>query len=192
MASANDSILLDQIRQGNQKALESLYEKYYYSLCDFACNYIKNTALAEEIVSDVFLAIWLRRESLSITSNFKSYLFVSVKNQSRNYIAQAKRLHEDISIADSLGQQTSADAEIRYTEFANKIESIMERLPEPRRTIFKLNRIEGLKYKEIAEIMSISVNTVQKQMVLAVKFISQFHPHIRESFIPLFLAFLFQ
>lgn len=192
MAYPADEILVERIRQGDQKALEMLYERYYYALCDFSVNFIRSTALAEEIVSDVFLAIWLKRQTLGITSSFKSYLFVAVRNQSLNYLQQNKRVHDDIAALDTTVEMSpsGADSGIRYAELENEIESIIEKLPALRRAIFRLNRMEGLRYKEIAEILSIPVNTVQKQMILAVKYISQFHPQIRENYAALLLAFL--
>lgn len=170
---------LNRIKQNDQTALEKLHRKYYQLLCSFAFNYVKNVHSAEEIVSDVFLNFWLKRHSITINSSIKSYFYTSVRNQSINYLNIQKQTFEEIADngfeLEALGND--ADAEINYAETLNKIEKIIRELPPQRQTIFRLNRIDGLKYKEIAEILSISVNTVQKQMTKAVKHISKYHSH---------------
>ncbi|MDN5203602.1 RNA polymerase sigma-70 factor [Fulvivirgaceae bacterium BMA10] len=179
----SDKTLLSSIRQNDQKALELLYEKYYHSLCDFAFNFVRSIEISEEVVSDVFLNIWLKRAEINITSNFKSYLFISVKNQSLNYLSKSKVKFEDLEILDKTGHisEKSAHAKIYFTEFEKEIEQILQELPPQRRIIFKLNRIEGLKYMEIAKILSISVNTVQKQMTEAVKFLANYQPYFKAT-----------
>nr|WP_321358569.1 RNA polymerase sigma-70 factor [uncultured Draconibacterium sp.] len=170
---------INRIKQNDQTALEKLHRKYYQLLCSFAFNYVKNVHSAEEIVSDVFLNFWLKRHSLTINSSIKSYLYISVKNQSINYLNTKKQIFEEIT-DNSFEFEASgndADAEINYIETFNQIEKIIRELPPQRQTIFRLNRVDGLKYKEIAEILSISVNTVQKQMTEAVKHISKYYSH---------------
>ena len=179
----SDETLISSIKRNDQKALELLYEKYYHSLCNFAFNFVKSTEVSEEVVSDIFLNIWLKRTELNIQSNCKSYLFIAVKNQSLNYLNKNKVKYEKLEILDKAGHVTekSAYSKIYYTEFEKEIEQILQRLPTQRRIIFKLNRIDGLKYIEIAKILSISVNTVQKQMTEAIKFIANYKPHLKTT-----------
>ena len=179
----SDETLISSIKRNDQKALELLYEKYYYPLCNFAFNFVKSVETSEEVVSDIFLNIWLKRSALNIKSNCKSYLFIAVKNQSLNYLSKNKIEFEDLEILDKTGYVTekSAHSKICYAEFEKEIEEILLRLPAQRQIIFKLNRIDGLKYVEIAKILSISVNTVQKQMTEAVKFIARYRPHFKTT-----------
>nr|WP_320020925.1 RNA polymerase sigma-70 factor [uncultured Draconibacterium sp.] len=169
--------LFCRIKQNEQVALEKLHRKYYQPLCSFSYSYVKEIHTAEEVVSDVFLNLWIKRDSIHISSSIKSYLYTSVRNHSINSMNAQKHFFETLENHpieyESIDHR--ADAKINYTETYNQIEKIIRELPPQRQTIFRLNRIDGLKYKEIAEILSISVNTVQKQMTEAVKHISKYY-----------------
>jgi RNA polymerase sigma-70 factor (ECF subfamily) len=171
--------LFNKIKQNDQAALEKLHRQYYQALCTFSCNYVKSVHAAEEVVSDVFLNLWLKRNSIHIKSSIKSYLYTSVRNQSINYRNTQKQTFEEIedNCFECESSDQHADAKVNYTETLHLVEKIIRELPPQRQTIFRLNRIDGLKYKEIAEILSISVNTVQKQMTEAVKHISKYYSH---------------
>lgn len=177
----SDEELFQHIKRDDPKALKILFERYFCSLCHFACTFVKNTNLAEEVVSDVFLNIWLKKGTLEIQINLKSYLYTAVRNQSINYLKR-KRFHlEDIEtvVKENKISDLHADQLITSEELKNDIYTLLRQLPEKRQIIFKMNRIDGLSYKEIAEILSISINTVQNQMVEAVKFLSKQYPRQR-------------
>jgi RNA polymerase sigma factor, sigma-70 family/RNA polymerase sigma-70 factor, Bacteroides expansion family 1 len=173
-----DGDLLRRIKCDDSKALRILFERYFAALCHFASKFVKNSDLAEESVSDVFLNVWLKRERIEIKTNLKTYLYVAVRNQSLNYLKKNKKYLENLEIADREEKisDLNADRFIQYEEFKEDIDSLLRQLPEKRQMVFRMNRLDGLSYKEIAEILSISVNTVQNQMVEAVKFLSHRHP----------------
>ncbi len=189
----DDNELLLLIKQNNAKALKKLYEKYYERLCKFSYYYVKSIEISEEVVSDVFLNIWLNRDNVEIKSSLKSYLFSSVRNRSINYLIKEKRNLENIEVFDlenlKAASVTPYEA-LKYKDLEDAIKSIIQKLPPQRRLIFRMSRIDGLKYKEIAEVLSISVNTVQNQMVKAVKFISSHYSLIKSLFIYLFFLVL--
>lgn len=180
MGGDKDNKLITLIKSDDQKALEQLHKKYYFSLCNFSLQFVKNKSYAEEIVSDVFLNIWLKRETLSIRSNVKSYLFAATRNRALNFLKTPKVEFREINEThqNSTTTDLEPDAELHYSDTLNRIEKIINDLPPQRRIIFKLNRIDGLKYKEIAEVLSISVNTVQKQMTEALKHIAKYYSNI--------------
>ena len=184
-----DDLLFECVKKDNQIALEQLFQKYYFSLCLFAKKYVNDSDLAEEIVSDIFFNIWQNRKTLSITSSLKSYLFIATKNQSLNVLKKAKAslLKEDVSELYLKFAHSNSDESLEYVEVRNRIDLIIEELPPQRKIIFKLNRIDGLKYKEIADKLGISVSTVQKQMLEAIKHVSQYE----SQFISSILLFLF-
>ncbi|WP_159517001.1 RNA polymerase sigma factor [Sunxiuqinia indica] len=170
-----DSAIFAQISQGDQKALELLYERYYHPLCNFAFSFLKSVDYTEEVVSDVFLAVWLKRDTLSIKSSIKSYLFAAVRNHSVNFLKTQKKYFEEIERYEFRNNYNEdADAHLTYAETLQQVEMIIDKLPPQRRAIFILNRMEGMKYKEIADLLAISVNTVQKQMTEAVKHVTQY------------------
>lgn len=161
--------IFENIKRGDKKAFEQLFKSYYGHLCAFANKIIVDEISAEEIVQDFFVKLWERRQQLSIESSIKSYLFRSVKNLCLNQIK-----HNNIKLQHA--QQVINSAETNnyrdnYIEvnLINDIAQSIESLPEKRREIFRLSREKGLKYREIAEKLNISVKTVETQMGLAIK-----------------------
>lgn len=170
MYTESDEILLQRIKHNDQAALEMLFERYYYHLCDFAFQFVRNFDLTEEIVSDVFMNIWKKRRSLNIKCSFKAYIYTSVRNQSINYLKKEKRVFDSLDLLDNeASDDYQPDEELLFRELENRIEILLNILPPRRKLIFKLSRIEGFTYQEIADILSISIHTVQNQMVQAVK-----------------------
>jgi RNA polymerase sigma-70 factor (ECF subfamily) len=174
-----DEELFQRIKKGDAGALKVLFEKYFFPLSCFAKKFVKNIHLAEEIVSDVFLTVWLKRERIEIKINLRTYLYTAVRNQSFNYLKKNKIHLESIETAVQENAISDLPAERLITdeELEQDINALLRQLPEQRQIIFRMNRIDGLHYKEIAEILSISVHTVQNQMVAAVKFLTDKHPH---------------
>jgi len=173
-----DEELYHRIQRSDGQALKLLFQKYYTSLCRFAYLYTKSVHNAEEAVSDVFLNLWLRRDAIQIHTSLKAYLFTAVKNQSLNYLRRDSYAMDDLDAihTGAIASDLQADCLVVSTEAKNHIESLLNLLPAKRQMIFRMNRIDGLSYKEIAEILSISVHTVQNQMTAAIKFLSEKHP----------------
>ena len=186
-----DDKLFELIKDGNNKALKSLFERYFLRLCEFSMFYVSNTALAEEVVSDVFVNVWVNRKKIVIKTNLKAYLYASVRNRSINYFIREQRKNEtfqDLYKEPDAISENSPHVELSLMELENAIESLIQQLPPKRQLIFRLNRIYGLKYKEIAELLSISVNTVQNHMVKAIEFMMKHYPKIKSfHFLLLFL-----
>jgi RNA polymerase sigma-70 factor (ECF subfamily) len=174
----SDEELLHCMKRDDAHALKILFERHFPFLCCFASRFVKNPYLAEEAVSDVFLNIWLMRERIEIKTNLKTYLYTAVRNQSLNYLKKNNKYFEDLATVDKENKTSdmNADKFIHYEELKDDIDSLLCQLPKKRQIIFRMNRLDGLSYKEIAEILSISVSTVQNQMVEAVKFLSNRTP----------------
>src|SRR5690606_38043118 len=159
------------IKENDQKALELLFDRYYYRLCDFAFQHVRSFDLAEEVVSDVFFKIWKNRDKLKIYGKFKSYIYIATRNQALNYLQKENRetLYLEETSEDYYLYEPHQDQEMIFQELENRLEILINNLPPRRKKIFKLSRIEGFTYREIADILSISVHTVQNQMVQAMK-----------------------
>lgn len=179
----SDEELLGLVKKGDHHALETLYRRYFNMLCNFANKYVRNNLASEEVVSDVFLYLWLKREEMKIPNNLRAYLFTSVKNRSFNYLQSNNKYFEDIYFVEKkwLVSNESADSQIIQQEVDDEIEKIISHLPPKRQQIFRMNRIDGLKYKEIAQVLSISVNTVQNHMVEAMRFIANHYARIKSQ-----------
>jgi RNA polymerase sigma-70 factor (ECF subfamily) len=170
MNRQEEHTLFKKIKKGDKKAFEALFHRYYGILCHYAAQQIKNEAEAEEIVQELFVRLWKKREKIQIDTSLKNYLFRAVKNQSLNYIQhnQIKNQYAQKVIHETDAVNTD---ESNYTEtgLLQKIEESINLLPEKRQEIFRLSRQQGLKYREIAEKLNISVKTVETQMGLAIK-----------------------
>ncbi|MCK5730668.1 MAG: RNA polymerase sigma-70 factor [Draconibacterium sp.] len=170
MNSENDKHLFEKINISNEKAFEKLFHKYYGHLCLFASRILQNDNSAEEIVQDFFVKLWEKRNKLTIETSVKSYLFSSVKNLCLNHIQHKKiKLRYAQTILSEISNNQTEDDCFTEINLADKIEKSIQSLPTKRREIFKLSRENGLKYREIAEKLNISIKTVEKQMGLAIR-----------------------
>lgn len=152
---------------------ESLFKAHYSELCGFANKFLEDIDAAEEIVQGFFVKFWESRTELNITSSPRSYLFTSIRNACYNQLKHIK-IREEYKAYNQREMEESkysVDDEYQANELDAKIRQTIEQLPESRRRIFIMSRYEGLKYKEIAEKLKISVKTVENQMGSAIKFL---------------------
>ena len=159
----------------DDKAFESLFYLLNAPLIKFCMMYIHQKEAAEDIVSDVFVKCWLSRKNLVEVQNLDTYLFVAVKNQSLNYIKKYSNIHlvqieetNEIKLVNTFNPQE----ELEKKELVFKMEQAIASLPQQCRIIFRLIKEDGLKYKEVAEILDISPRTVQTQLFRAMKKLS--------------------
>lgn len=189
MNLSEEKVLFEKIKNNDVKAFEILFHLYYGYLCLYAQKIIKNEAASEEIVQDFFVRFWEKREQLTIESSLKNYLFRSVKNLCLNYIQhnRIKAVYEQVMLSQA-EENSSFDADFIEFDLAEKIEECIQTLPEKRREIFRLSREDGLRYREIAEKLNISVKTVETQMSLAIKSLRD-NLKIYKTFFTFFLTF---
>jgi len=162
--------LFERLKNGDEKAFEILFHKYYSYLCSFASKIISDDPAAEEIVQDFFVKIWEKRNQLKIETSLKNYLFRSVKNLCINYIQHNKiKSRYAQNVISNQENHYSDDDSFPEIELFEKIEESINSLPEKRKEIFRLSRQDGLKYHEIADKLNISVKTVETQISLALK-----------------------
>ena len=163
--------ILNKIRRGDVKAFEAIFHQYYPGMCSYAESLVSKSEVAEEVVQDVFLNIWKNRNDINIVVSWQSYLFRSVFNNSMMYLRKTKRETSlDESWARNIAQENSEpEDEMNAREMNAVIIFTLQSLPERTRQIFNLSRFEGLKYKEIADRLSISVKTVEANMGKALK-----------------------
>jgi RNA polymerase sigma-70 factor (ECF subfamily) len=166
----NEKDLFQEIRNSNEKAFEKLFRRYYGHLCLFASRIVQDDISAEEIVQDFFVKLWEKRELLSIETSVKSYLFKSIKNLCLNFIQHNKtKLRYAQSVLSETPNNKTDDDSFTEIDLAEKIEESIQSLPTKRQEIFRLSRENGLKYREIAKKLNISIKTVEAQMGLAIK-----------------------
>ncbi len=171
MNSGEENNLLEAFQRGDEKAFEMVFRTYYGPLCAFAGSILQNEETAEEVVQDFFVKLWEGRTRLLVRTSLKSYLFQSVKNQALNVIKHEKiKLRHAQRLVDEAEKSDFSDLFVE-PGLREAIEKSIDELPEKRREIFRLSREEGLKYREIAEKLNLSIKTVETQMGLAIKYL---------------------
>jgi len=169
--------LLHKIQYGNdQLAFNALYEHFSYRLFLFAFSLLKSREPSEEVVNDAFLNCWNNRHRLHEIGNFTVYIYVAVKNLALNRLKQEER-HRALlwdALATYRVQVTPSPEQLMMSgELVKRIEQAVSQLPPKCKLIFMLVKEDGLKHHEVAEILGLSLNTVEKQVSIALKKIAQ-------------------
>jgi len=157
------------------KAFEQLFHTLNTKLIKFCIFYIRQKEAAEDIVSEVFIRCWESRQNLSEVVNPETYLFVAVKNQSLNYIKKYSSIHlvqaedsDELEFVDTY----NPEREMELKELHFILDKAISSLPQQAGLVFRLIKEDGLRYKEVAEILNISPRTVQTQLFRAIKKLS--------------------
>ena len=154
------------------KAFESFYYLLYDALVRFSMMYIHQREEAEEIVTDVFVKSWINRSNMQHIERPDTYFFVAVKNQSLNYLKKYSSIHV-VAVEESaevnLIDTSDPQVQLEKKELHFYLDQSIDTLPQQCRIIFKLIKEDGLKYKEVAEILNISPRTVQTQLFRAMQ-----------------------
>ena len=166
----------EKIALGDEKAFRQLFDCFAPKLIQFAFAIVREKDGSVEIVDEVFIKIWKQKELAPLIRNLKVYLYSAVKNTALNYLSGKARsaITEPFDfVTVQLQDEHCPEQQLITSEIFEKIRAAVEELPPRCKIIFKLVREDGLKYKEVAEILNISVNTIDAQMVIAVKRISE-------------------
>lgn len=161
----------------DRSAYENLFFHLYTPLVACSLGILKSKESAEEVVSDVFVKLWRERSKLTKVLNIQVYLYVCVKNDSLKYLARHKRMKEisweNLPVDVQTGVSLSPEEMLISNQTVMQIESAIESLPPRCKVIFKMVREDGLPYKEVAEILNISVKTIDAQMAIATRKINE-------------------
>ncbi|PSQ73528.1 MAG: RNA polymerase sigma-70 factor [Bacteroidetes bacterium QH_9_64_21] len=162
----------DQIRAGSEEAFRKVFHAYYSELCGFAADYLDSVDRARDVVQEVFLRIWRRREKLDIRVSLKSYLYQAVRNRALNHIRRSEtedEFQDHVRHTSNESDQRTAIDTFHMKELSEDVNEAIADLPDRRRMAFLLHRRHGFTYKEIAQIMEISPKTVENQIGRALK-----------------------
>ncbi len=165
-----DSELLVLLKEDNPKAFTEIYHRYWDRLYTVAGNKLDDLFLAQELVQEIFLDFWKRRESLSLKDNINGYLATALKYKIINirhrrtieqkYVDHAKK-------SDSLAY--SMEQELQFEELKSRLQGLVAKLPDKCQLVYKLSREEGLSQKEIAKQLEIAEKTVEAHLTRALK-----------------------
>ena len=175
--SQPDKILIEQLRQGNGRTFEQLFTDKHQQLYNYCQKWVKQPQLAEEVVLDVFMTVWKKRETLDPSLTLDSLLFKITKDLSFNYLKKAireQRLFRQLTAVKVHPSTNPTEARLLFEEYEALAERAIEQLPPQRRIIFAMRRREGLSYEEIAQQLGISKNTVKGQLGKATQFLRNY------------------
>ena len=168
MDKQEQNIIL-KLRKGDELGLRQLFDTYYSPLCVFALKYIDSFSLAEDLVQEVFINFWEKKRVEQLQGSIKSYLFKAVKNNALNYIRQNNKYQiEELDDEFDLLMEQLPDME-DLEEKKLKLYQEMENLSEQSKKVFEAIIFQNMKYKEIAEELDISLNTVKTHFSRALK-----------------------
>lgn len=162
--------------------IEKLFKEHYSALINYACTYVYNKVIADDIIQDVFLQMWINRDRIDFETDYiSSYLYKSVRNTSLNYIQKLKKnAFLGLDEVDSMIQKAvvseigSPYEDLQAQELSNHIKICVDALPPQCKTVFKYKRVQQLKNKEIAELLNISEKAVEKHVTKALSCIRQY------------------
>jgi RNA polymerase sigma-70 factor (ECF subfamily) len=179
VAQARGSVHLESdavsaIRSGDAAAFAQVFNEFYNRLCVYTRSYVRDFTAAEEIVEDLFVWIWENRAGWEVHTSLRQYLYTSVRNRALKHLRHERvrrRVHDTATRAavppGMAGPALAPDEELELRELAALVDRTVGGLPDRCREAFQLSRGHGLTHAEIAEVMGISVSTVEKHIVRA-------------------------
>jgi len=168
----NDLYIQTKIRAGDIREFERLFMKYHEPLCRHANKILNDMDTAEDLVQEFFYSFWKNRESFTLKFSLNAYLHQSIRNNALHYtehLAVRKNYAGKVfrEFSDMMPANLQTDVDLKELEKA--IETTLQQMPERCSRVFRMNRFEGKKYREIADILSISEKTVEVDMSKALQ-----------------------
>lgn len=179
--------LFEKIKHRDRAAFDTLFRKYYTSLCRFSYSICVSKENAEESVQDMFFNLWEKAPLINVDSSLKAYLYTSTRNYTLNILKKQQTEQLRLSEYSEHNMQDEGNEKLSDAEIAQLIQSGINTLPDKCREIFILCKQEGLTYEEIAEYLEISKKTIDNQMGIALRKLRDFlHPRLKKLSVLLF------
>jgi RNA polymerase sigma-70 factor (ECF subfamily) len=165
------SILQSQVAIGDTRAFRQIFDALFSNLTKFSFSFVHSKEAATEIVDELFVQLWIKRADIMKINDLRVYLYTATKNASLNYISKkAKQIeiepYENLQV--QMTDLVSPEQIMITKEMLQKIKEAIDSLPPRCKLIFKFVREDGLSYSEVAEILGLSIKTIDAQMVIAV------------------------
>jgi len=180
-----DEELLNFVQNGDKSAFEEIYNRHWHKLYNVAVRVLKSQEEAEEILQDIFLKLWIRREEIKVL-NLSNYLISSVKKKIidsiRSKIVQQKYwIYYKQFMPQSVEETEST---VVFNELNNEIQHAIQQLPKKSQQVFRLNRLEGRSVSEIADFLKLSERAIEYHLTKSLK---QLRAHLKDFILALFL-----
>ncbi|SHF39363.1 RNA polymerase sigma-70 factor, ECF subfamily [Mariniphaga anaerophila] len=175
LKNTSDTELTYLINAGVKEAFQEIFERYAGRIYQFSLSYLKNEQDAEELVQDVFLKIWEKRESLDKSKNIKAFIFKVAVNSIYDFIRRknVENAFRDFSRANFEKQSDNTWHQVIFDEMSDNLETLIKQMPPERQRVFRLSREEGLSNEEIASKLNISKRTAENQLYRATTFLKK-------------------
>ena len=170
-----DQTLVIQLKDGSQLAFKQLFDRYTPRIYRFAISYLKSDADAEELVQDVFLKLWEKRETLDESQNIRAYIFKIAINSIYNLSKKKnyKQVYNEFVKNNFIQGNEFTWNEVMYNELVDSLNLHIDKMPAQRRDIFLMSRKDGLSNQEIAKNLNISLRTVENQIYRSVSYLRE-------------------
>ncbi len=170
-----DQLLVKSLQKGDVFAFNELFHKYSQKVYNFSIKHLENEEDTKDLIQEIFLKIWDKREKIDENKSFNGFLFTIALNSIRNYfrkkVKDRKLINRWLDETEPYSDSTKLSTEFRSLE--RVVNSIVEQLPSKRRMVFKLSRNEGLSNSDIAKQMNIQKKTVENHLNLALKYLRE-------------------
>jgi len=186
-----DQKTIKRFKEGYPEAFDTIYHTYSKKMFHFALGLVKDREVSKDLVQEVFICLWEKRDQVRVDLNFDNYVFTIAYNTIRKYFRRKSIENKAIShlLIESQEIMESADGTMIFNELFDLARKSVESLPPRRKAVYKLRKQEGLKIKEIANKLNISPRTAENHLAKALKYLKEELSGI--SFIALLFYFLF-
>ncbi len=180
-----DISLFEDFRKGNKKAFDKIFHNHYENLCNFAFLFLKNSSKAEEVVADVFMNLWKKKQAIIITTSLKAYLYRSTRNAAISDLRKEKNIHllnEENGNQKKIKLDLSPETLLIRKEICDNFRDLIDLMPKQAALIFRLHKVDGMSYREIAQLLDLSNKTVENHMGRALKLMREMYHKNPELF----------
>lgn len=167
----NERELLQMISEGDEQAFAAVFDHYRNGIYGVALKLTHSTTVAEEIVEDVFLKIWVRRATLNEIENFSAYLFIVARNETYKILKQIAKNYKIVLLSENNEALIHNNTEdyVIHKEFTSLLQKAIDRLPHQQKQVYKMIKEEELKRGEVAERLQLQPETVKFHLAQAMK-----------------------
>jgi len=182
ISSFTDKQLFEAVCEGNERAFQHIFTRFYPRMISFAGMMVKSRDAAEEIVQEVFIRLWEQRELLSEVKSPENYLFIVIRNQALNHLrAAAKEQNRREQLWEALQQRVADDSTtLEMLEADQFFEQIVARLTPQQQLVFRMSRTEGYSHQQIADQLHLSKETVKKHIANSLTQLRSYLKHFRQ------------